>query len=340
VKPLILFYNQIWGGLSPLLSASTYFRLLSQCLRDNPSHSLRTAALAADMTLYKLGIRSDLWLRARTVAAIVADQARCTITTDHELLDAADAVIFHVPTLGNIDGLRKRPGQVWVAWSRECESHFPRMMDRALLSRIDLTMYYSFDSDIPAPYFRPGSIESFRRPPPDKTAAAPAALFLSSPSDHSGRHEYLRELMQWLPVDSYGKLFRNKALPSDSGRTTKQKALARYKFTLAFENACYRDYVTEKFFQPLRAGSVPVYFGAPNIDAFAPGDNCFIDVRAFAGPRELADHLLALDRDDDAYARFFDWKRKPYRAEFLAKLETQRRHPIARLCDRLNADDE
>ena len=40
---------------------------------------------------------------------------------------------------------------------------------------------------------------------------------------------------------------------------------ARYKFTLAMENYVCNDYVTEKLWRPLRLGSVPIVFGAPNV---------------------------------------------------------------------------
>lgn len=38
---------------------------------------------------------------------------------------------------------------------------------------------------------------------------------------------------------------------------------ARYKFTLAFENADCEDYITEKLWRPLIVGSVPIYYGSP-----------------------------------------------------------------------------
>lgn len=47
-----------------------------------------------------------------------------------------------------------------------------------------------------------------------------------------------------------------------------------------------------------------MYLGAPNIEEFAPVENCYINVRDFSGPADLAAYLLALDRDDQAYARF------------------------------------
>lgn len=40
------------------------------------------------------------------------------------------------------------------------------------------------------------------------------------------------------------------------------RLMAKYKFTLAFENALGEDYITEKFWRPLKLGSVPVYLGS------------------------------------------------------------------------------
>jgi len=76
---------------------------------------------------------------------------------------------------------------------------------------------------------------------------------------------YVKELMKYIDVDSYGSCLHNRDFPSEgggrhdmSGPERKTELLASYRFTLAFENTWTRDYVTEKFFQPLLAGSVPV----------------------------------------------------------------------------------
>jgi glycoprotein 3-alpha-L-fucosyltransferase len=59
----------------------------------------------------------------------------------------------------------------------------------------------------------------------------------------------------------------------------KVEALQEYKFSLAFENSNVEDYVTEKFFQSLVAGAVPVVVGAPNIQDFAPGPNTVLHIK-------------------------------------------------------------
>ena len=81
--------------------------------------------------------------------------------------------------------------------------------------------------------------------------------------------------MREIPIDSYGKLFNNKKMDQDNGRESKINLYKSDKFVIAFENACATDYVTEKFFDPLIAGAVPIYLGAPNINEFAPGRALF-----------------------------------------------------------------
>lgn len=77
-----------------------------------------------------------------------------------------------------------------------------------------------------------------------------------------------------------------------------------YKFVIAFENAIAPDYVTEKFFDPLLAGSLPIYRGAPNIKDFAPGENCFIHAKDFESPQALAAFINAYCKDEHLYNSF------------------------------------
>jgi hypothetical protein len=145
---------------------------------------------------------------------------------------------------------------------------------------------------------------------------APAVWFISSRINHSKRREYARELARYLEIDSYGKFMNNARIPNGQWRPSKLEILPRYKFTLAFENTIARDYVTEKFFDPLICGSLPIYLGAPNVELFAPGDHSYINVSEYETPRALADYLQFLARDMDAYNSYFAWKQNPLRPSF------------------------
>jgi hypothetical protein len=273
-------------------------------------------------------------------------------TTDRRRYAEASTVIFHIPEwsfyrfpkLSRCRWLfapEKLAGQLWVAWSKECEENYPLLRDPRFMSRFDFTVTYRLNADAPTTYltgYRGENLAHMLRQPPQAKLAEPlVASFISSGVDRSGRRRYVRELARHLAIDSYGNFMRNRSLTDDRGRTSKLETIARYKFTLAFENACGRDYVTEKFFDPLIAGSVPVYLGAPNVEDFAPGDHCFINTADFPGPKELAEYLIVVARDEAAYQSYLAWKDKPYRAAFQNLLARSAQNPLARLCELVQA---
>lgn len=258
------------------------------------------------------------------------------LTTDRRLLPEAVAVVFHLPSLRVTRHFKKRPGQLWVAWSMECEvNYLPFLSSPGFLKHFDLTMTYHLDADVVLPYFRYEFQELLRAPAQAKAPGKLANAFISSQLNASGRVDYLRELMRYLEVHSYGKILNNRGVEHDTGRQSKLDIIAQYQFTLAFENAIARDYVTEKFYDPLIAGSVPIYLGAPNIQEFAPGDHCFINTIEFPDPRSLADYLLAVSQDERAYQRYLDWKLKPFRPAFASLLEQQQKHVFVRLREKI-----
>lgn len=258
------------------------------------------------------------------------------LTDDRSLYDKASAVVFHVPSLG-LDfvvgrGPIKREGQVWIAWSMESAAHHPILSSELVMRRFDLMMTYSRESDIWCPYILRSHREELRNEPLQKTDDRLVNAFISSGYDTNGRTEYLGEMMKHIEVHSYGKLFRNAPQPGGAGRRFKLDTMARYKFTVAFENTSEADYVTEKFYDPLIAGSVPVYLGAPNIEEFSPGEKCFINVRDFEGPESLSRFLLDLSGDPVRYSEYFEWKKKPFCSGFERLLQAQNEHQFVRLC--------
>ena len=261
------------------------------------------------------------------------------LTTDRSAADEAVAIVFHLPTLPPAlirKQLTKKKGQLWVAWCLECDVHLPQMRDPSFIDRFDITMTYRRDSDVVAPYLEPNLPELLRRAPTEKEDGKLVNAFVSSAYNHSRRIEFLLQLMPHIDVHSYGKVFRNRQVADDNGQESKLKTIAAYKFTLAFENAIATDYVTEKFYDPLIAGSVPVYLGAPNIEEFAPGDHCFINAADWNSPGALARYLVEVASDDDLYASYLSWKAKPFRPEFSRLIELTKEHAFVRLCRKVD----
>ena len=256
------------------------------------------------------------------------------ITTSRRDMDRASAVIFHLPSLSDGDCMwgagMKRAGQLWVSWSTEPTPGRKWEKDPRYLNLFDINASYRLDSDLPIPYFYPKYFGLLRQEPIPKKGFVSA--FIPHGPDLQSRGDYVKELMGLIHVDPYGRALQNISLPGDQDAATRERVMAGYKFCLTFEKAVAEDHVTDQFYHPLIAGSVPVYSGAPNVADFAPGDNCYIDVNDFPSPADLANYLMELNGDDRRFAAFLEWKTRPYKLSFNRKAIIVADHPLVRLC--------
>jgi alpha(1,3/1,4) fucosyltransferase len=82
---------------------------------------------------------------------------------------------------------------------------------------------------------------------------------------------------------------RNRTIPD------KLPIMKHYKFCICYENMHSQPgYITERIFECMYAGSVPIYLGAPNITDYVPKE-CFIDRRAFDSNQDLYQFLRQID---------------------------------------------
>ncbi|CAI5483749.1 unnamed protein product [Closterium sp. Yama58-4] len=200
-----------------------------------------------------------------------------------------------------------------------------------------VVMTVHYDSDVPVQY---GSWEEYdvMRPPVNKTASALAAAFISNCNANSFRLEAIKELSRHMEVHSYGRCLNNMPYEKD-----KLPVLARHFFSLAFENTCEGDYVTEKFWQCLVAGSVPVVIGAPNIADFAPSPNSYLEIKSLEDVPRVAQQMVTLAGNQTAYDEMLAWKKDGPSQAFIANMDLSAVHSSCRLCiflaDRIRRKD-
>jgi Glycosyltransferase family 10 (fucosyltransferase) C-term/Fucosyltransferase, N-terminal len=265
---------------------------------------------------------------------------------DYSKLFEVQCVVFHLPNLPpqtcvEIFNLHqhKPSSQIWVAYSLESEANWTVLGDPEFMSMFDYEVSYRQTADVWEPYFTAEDVSMMRSSvvkPKDKFCAA----FISSDWNLSKRKQLLYRLMGYLSIDSYGSFMNNQTLPEDTGTPYSQeraqvklRTISNYRFTLAFENSISTDYVTEKFFQPLIAGSIPVYWGAPNIEEFSPGENAYINAADFSSIQELAEFLKTVDD-----APYHQWRTQPIRSSFLEKLEKRKGDPFDRLWNSIHQE--
>ena len=67
---------------------------------------------------------------------------------------------------------------------------------------------------------------------------------------------------------------------------SKESCYSKYDFAICFENQDSEGYITEKIFDCLLAGCIPIYKGACNINDYIPSE-CYIDFNNFGSYSEL-----------------------------------------------------
>lgn len=96
--------------------------------------------------------------------------------------------------------------------------------------------------------------------------------------------------------------WHTRRFPSWKGPVTSKHAMLRqYRFAICYENAVFPGYITEKIFDCLFAGCVPVYRGAPDVAEVVPAGT-FIDQRNFGDYGELYQYLKTMPASEyDSY---------------------------------------
>ena len=175
-------------------------------------------------------------------------------------------------------------------------------------------------------------------------------LFAYTACHWQGRNKLFDELLPLIQIDAVGRCKHNTniidilpqcaSLPR-SGRTVWQESeclLHHYKFYLAIENTREPDYITEKLWQGLRAGAVPIYLGAHNVRDFLP-DRAAVYIDDFPTLAELVVYIKSAVADESIYQRHHAWKDAPFPGRFInSAFERAQDALLCRVCDHIASD--
>lgn len=219
----------------------------------------------------------------------------CRWGDEHNItMERADALWFHCPnpTMYDFDS-PPLPEKALIAGCRESDVNIPLLADKDFMSRFHYTMLYRLDpppplgNNIALPYV-PWDIRREKKPPVFEERKGAVIYINSNCRAKNGRDQLVEELAtkHAVPLDAMGKCLHNMDEPYGPGKTTIMKG---YRVCIAMENSNTRDYVTEKIWQALESGAVPVYVGAPNAKSdFLPSNDSVIWTEDFASVADLA----------------------------------------------------
>lgn len=238
----------------------------------------------------------------------------CRVTDVRHVYAEADAVIIHHREIVRDTPLPQKPrpaGQKWIWMNYESPTNTPDLVHFEGIFNLSLT--YRRDSDIFLPYgfVLPSSVgnashssDPYLRTPSPSNVLRPRLLawVISNWNISHTRVAFYKQLQRYLHVDVYGR-FGQPFVGSVV------ELLQKYQFYLALENSQHTDYITEKLWNSIKAGAIPVVLGPSrqNYERFLPAE-AFIHVDDFPTVRELAYHLLMLRRKPEQLMSHLRWR--------------------------------
>ncbi len=112
------------------------------------------------------------------------------------------------------------------------------------------------------------------------------------------RKELFERLSEYKPVDSGGRYLNN--LPDGQPVLDKYEFEKQYKYSIACENASYPGYHTEKLVEAFAAGTVPIYWGDPEVGKVF-NEKAFINCNSYPCIEDVLKKIKELEADEEEY---------------------------------------
>jgi len=226
----------------------------------------------------------------------------------NNLSDAKVILIFNVPR--KIEELRRYPKEKLILFLWEPEAVMPRNYQKKyheyfgrvytwMDDLVDNERYFKF-------YYPQNRLDMIQTDVSFEEKKLCTMIFSNKFSQHpNSLYEERRKVIKFFErnfcddFDLYGFGWSSDSFKNYKGIVaSKIDCLKNYKFCFAYENQ--RDvegWVTEKIFDVFKAGGVPIYWGAKNIDTFIP-KNCRIDRSDFGSQKELYQFLKKMTKEE------------------------------------------
>lgn len=127
------------------------------------------------------------------------------------------------------------------------------------------------------------------------------------------RVEFFEKLSKYKKVLSSGRSLKNIEYKIDDQNGTDDWRQVKYKilnleqpkFMITFENSSSIGYTTEKIYDALINGIVPIYWGNPSIERdFNP--NSFINIENYKSVDDAIEYIIELDKNEKEYNKLLD----------------------------------
>lgn len=229
------------------------------------------------------------------------------------------------------------PQQRWIVEMVETP-RFGRV-PKILNGRVNTTCTFHHKADIPClygyffplgmyhmlPYFIPSDrsttnkfLSTFKEKIKDNRVNMPhtedktkEVLWFCSRKGVKEREFFVKELVKaGMKVDVFGKCGKAEPCKSKFNRKCVKQYARKYWFYLALENSKCEDYITEKPWNSLIWGAVPIVSGPPqHVYERSLPPNSFIHKDNFTSIREMVKYLKFLKNNSNEYLKYHTWRK-------------------------------
>jgi len=201
---------------------------------------------------------------------------------------------------------------LYVQYSGEPEYHNPELFDINIIPGD-----HSQPNVLSIPYMlgplihRNVKLEMFTQPRKLNHVKDKFCLFAVSNPKNEKRNHFFQMLSQYKKVDSCGKFMNNLGMRCPGKTHLSPEFLyfiSNYKFMICFENSSLKHYLTEKLFNAYSNGTIPIYWGCPNIDEYVNLSSILYLKPDYSqnDVDELIRTIIMLDNDDIMYKKKYE----------------------------------
>ena len=201
-----------------------------------------------------------------------------------------------------------------ILGSREPQHYYHLLKIEFLKHHFQATSLLDRRSDIP--WVLMPNMDSVKKVEKPNDAKPHATFVARNCNPMNNRNEYVKAIDKVIGVFAPSTCFHNMEWPQCKGRVcTKVEAIRDYKIHLAFENGDSPGFITDKIYQAMQAGVLPVWMGTVDVAGVVPNGS-YVDVAEFNTPHDVANYLKMLLQNEKLYNSYFEWKHKPFDPEF------------------------
>lgn len=113
------------------------------------------------------------------------------------------------------------------------------------------------------------------------------------------RNDFFKLLSNYKKVDAGGKLYKNVNIDIPT-EADKINFLSSRKFNICFESMSHPGYVTEKILHAFYAGTIPIYWGNPLIEADF-NSKAFINCHNYDSFEKVIEKIIEIDNNESLY---------------------------------------